>query len=220
MESNGKIRVLLADRHKVMRDGLKALFSNHPNIKIVGESDDAETARELVNNLRPDIVTLGINIGGDTALATVKELIRQIPEIRIIAHSVYLEREFICEMLKLGIFAYVHKEQNFSELIKAIDAVVRNEIYLCPGTAEVVMKNYLRGLSHFECSSQMSLTDRERGILKLLSEGRSSKQIANELQISTKTVDTHRRQIMNKLNLFSMPELTKYAIRCGLTSLN
>ena len=220
MEGNGKIKVFLTDGHRIMRDGLKALFSNHPNIRIVGEADNADMLRELVDTLTPDIVTLGINIGAVPALQIVRDLVKRIPKIRIIAHSVYLEREFICDMLKSGVFAYVHKEQDFSELLKAIDAVAHNEIYLCPTAADVVMKNYIRGLSHLEYSATASLTDRERGILKLLSDGRSSKQIAASLRISTKTVDTHRRQIMNKLKLFSVPELTKYAIRCGLTSLN
>jgi DNA-binding NarL/FixJ family response regulator len=220
VEVNSKIGLLLIDKHKIMRDGLKALFSNHPNIKIIGESDNPLIAGELVNNIEPQIVNLGINIDSTPVLESVKDLVRQFPKVKIIAHSVYLEREFICEMFKSGIFAYVHKEQNFSELLKAIDAVIHNEIYLCPGTSEVIMKNYFVGLSRFKSSLTTALTNRERRILKLLSEGCSSKQISHELHISSKTVDTHRRQIMNKLNMFSVPELTKYAIRCGLTSLN
>lgn len=220
MEINGKIKVLLTDSHKVMRDGLRALFNSQPNISVVGEADNPDMLSELVENLSPDIVTLGVNIGGEPVLQTVRELVSKLPKTKIVAHSVYAEREFICEMLKSGVFAYVHKQQDFSELLRAIEAVAHNEIYLCPIASDIVMKNYIKDLSSLDYSATLSLTDRERGILTLISEGRSSKQIASSLHISTKTVDTHRRQIMNKLKLFSIPELTKYAIRCGLTSLN
>jgi len=163
---------------------------------------------------------MGINISGTDSIDIVRKLVGQFPNIKIVAHSMYLEKLFISEMLKAGVCAYVYKGHDFNELLNAVDAAIHNKVYLCPNVASIVMDGYLKNLSHNSCSSELSLTNRERDILKLLTNGGSSKQIALNLHISTKTVDTHRRQIMNKLNLYSLPELTKYAIRCGLTSLN
>lgn len=220
VNNNGKIRVLLADDHKSMRDGLKALCSNQSDIEIVGEAESSETVGLLAQKVRPDVIMIGININGTNGIEIVRKLAREFPEIKIIAHSMYLEKAFVSEMLKAGISAYVHKEHAFSELLNAINAAVHDEVYLCPKVANVVMNGYLKDLSQKGSNSEISLTDREREVLKLLANGESSKQIAMKLHISTKTVDTHRRQIMNKLNLYNIPELTKYAIRCGLTSIN
>ena len=220
MNDNGQIKILLADDHEIMRDGLKALLKNHPDIKIVGEAENCETAGLMAEKVRPDVITIGINIAGNNGIDTVRKLIKEFPEIKIIAHSMYLEKAFVSEMLKAGISAYVHKEHAFTELLNAIKATAHNEVYLCPKVASIVMNGYLNDLSQNSSSSEASLTDREREVLTLLANGKSSKQIALNLHISTKTVDTHRRQIMNKLTLYSLPELTKYAIRCGLTSIN
>jgi DNA-binding NarL/FixJ family response regulator len=220
VSDNGKIRVLLADDHKSMRDGLKALCKEQSDIEIVGEIGSSEAIELMTQEVRPDIITIGININGTGDIEIAKKLAREFPEIKIIAHSMYLEKTFVSEMLKAGISAYVHKEHSFSELLNAINAAVHNEVYLCPKVASVVMNGYLKDLSQKGGNSEVSLTDREREVLKLLANGESSKQIAMKLHISTKTVDTHRRQMMNKLNLYSVQELTKYAIRCGLTSIN
>lgn len=220
MNDNGKIRILLADDHEVMRDGLKALFSNYPGIEIVGETDSGESLRLAAQELRPDIINLGINLTGSDSVEDVRKLASEFPNIKIIAHSMYLEKVFVSEMLKAGIFAYVYKGHNFSELLNAVNAAVNNEVYLCPKVAGILMNGYIKGLSKNVDSAEASLTDREYEVLKMLANGESSKQIALELHISTKTVDTHRRQIMNKLEVYSLPQLTKYAIRCGLTSVN
>ena len=203
-----------------MREGLKALFDNHSGMKIVGEVESAETIAVMVEKVNPDVINMGINISGTDSIDIVRKLVGQFPNIKIVAHSMYLEKLFISEMLKAGVCAYVYKGHDFNELLNAVDAAIHNKVYLCPNVASIVMDGYLKNLSHNSCSSELSLTNRERDILKLLTNGGSSKQIALNLHISTKTVDTHRRQIMNKLNLYSLPELTKYAIRCGLTSLN
>ena len=203
MDENGKIRILLADDHK-----------------IIGEVESAETIAVMVEKVNPDVINMGINISGTDSIDIVRKLVGKFPNIKIVAHSMYLEKLFISEMLKAGVCAYVYKGHDFNELLNAVDAAIHNKVYLCPNVASIVMDGYLKNLSHNSCSSELSLTNRERDILKLLTNGGSSKQIALNLHISTKTVDTHRRQIMNKLNLYSLPELTKYAIRCGLTSLN
>jgi DNA-binding NarL/FixJ family response regulator len=220
MNENGKIKILLTENQKIMRDGLKVLFNNHPRITIVGEADNLEAARQILHKLRPDIITVGMNINGINYIEHVKKLVKEFPDIRIIAHSAYVEKTFISQMLKAGTCAYVHKDETFAELIRAIDAAIHGDVYICPRIANIVMNGYLKGLAHNNSSSEESLTNREYEVLRLLAEGKSSKEIALTLHISTKTVDTHRRQIMNKINLFTIPELTKYAIRCGLTSIN
>ena len=220
MNENEKIKILLTDDHKVMRDGLKLLFNNHPHMTIVGEADNLEAAERIVQNIRPDIITIGMNIDGENYIDTIRRLSKEYPDVRIIAHSVFIEKTFVSEMLKAGTCAYVHKEETFSELVKAINAAIHGEVYLCPRIANIVMSGYLHGLAQSNSTHDVSLTCREREVLRLLANGKSSKEIALVLHISTKTVDTHRRQIMSKVNLFTIPELTKYAIRCGLTSIN
>jgi len=220
MEKKENIKVFLVEEHKVMRDGLKILMSNQPGISVVGEADNLNSTEEQVPQVRPDIITVGMNINGCNYIDIVKTLSKEFPDIRIIAHSAYIEKSFVSEMLKAGSCAYVHKNETFAELVKAIESAIRGDVYLCPRVANIVMKSYLKEFSQKDTSMDNSLTDRERDVLRLLADGKSSKEIALELYISTKTVDTHRRQIMNKVNLFSVPELTKYAIRCGLTSIN
>jgi DNA-binding NarL/FixJ family response regulator len=224
---NGQIRILLVDEHKIMREGLKALFDNYISsqngschFKIVGEADNSQTAGSLAHELLPDVITIGVNISGSDGFETIRKLSKEFPSAKIIAHSMYIEKNFIREMLKAGSTAYVLKEYNFGELLKAIDAAVHNQVYLCPKAADIVMNGYLKNLAHNGHRSETALSDRQREVLKLLADGKSSKQMALELHISTKTIDTHRRQIMNKLKLYTAPELTKFAIRCGLTSLN
>ena len=219
MEINEKIKILLVDEHKIMRDGLRLLFNDHPKFQVVGEADNLNTIEQLVQKVTPDIITIGMNIDGDSYIDIVKKLSKEFPDTGIIAHSAYNEKSFVSEMLKAGCKAYVHKNENFSELVKAIETVFNGDIYLCPRVANIVMDSYLQEFSPKK-PLETSLTERERDVLKLLADGKSSKEIALSLYISTKTVDTHRRQIMNKINLFSVPELTKYAIRCGLTSIN
>jgi two-component system, NarL family, response regulator NreC len=220
INDNVKIKILLTDDHKIMRDGLKVLFHNHPRMTIIGEADNLESAIKIAQTLKPDIITMGMNIDGVNYFDIVRKLVKEFPEIKIVAHSVYIEKTFVSEMLKAGTYAYVHKEEAFAELVKAIDSAVRGDVYLCPRISNIFMKGYIHGLVCNNNMSEVTLTERERSVLKLLAEGKSSKEVALALHISTKTVDTHRRQIMNKINIFTVPELTKYAIRCGLTSIN
>lgn len=220
MSNNEKIKVFLIDEHKVMRDGLRILLSNHPRMSVVGEADSLNTTEQLVQKVKPDVITIGMNIDGGNYINIVKKLSKEFPDIRIIAHSAFNEKTFVSEMLKAGSCAYVHKNETFSELVKAIEAAIDGDVYLCPRIANIVMSSYLQKFSQKNSLMEAALTERERDVLRLLADGKSSKEIALELYISTKTVDTHRRQIMSKINLFSVPELTKYAIRCGLTSIN
>lgn len=219
MDGNGKIKIMLADNHQIMRDGLKLLLGSQTNMQVVADVSNATEAGRLNHIVNPDVITIGVNLTGTNGLNTIREFTQQFPQAKIIAHSAYLEKEFVSEMFRAGAIAYVHKEDDFSELLKAINAAICNEVYLCPRAANIVMNGYLKNLSDKNGHSNNSLTEREIQVLKLLANGKSSKQIALEIHVSFKTVDTHRRQIMSKLGLYSLPELTKYAIRCGLTSI-
>ena len=139
MDNNGKIKILLTDDHKVMRDGLKVLFNSHPNMTIVGEADNLKAAEQIVQRVRPDIITIGMNIDGDNYIDAVKALVKEFPDIRIVAHSAYNEKEFVSQILKAGTIAYVHKEDTFTELVKAVDAAIHGHLYLCPRIANIVM---------------------------------------------------------------------------------
>ena len=218
MNTNGKITVLLADDQQIMRDGLKSLLQACAGINVVGEADGPAIVAELASRIKPDVVNLGINLAGPEAIDSIRRLAQDLPEVKIVAHSIYLEKAFVREVLRAGAHAYVHKQHPFTELLKAINCVVQNRLYLCPKTASVVMNGYLEDLSQ-NGSNGTALTNREKEVLKLLANGKNSKQIALELHLSAKTVDTHRRQVMNKLHIHNLPQLTKYAIRCGLTSL-
>lgn len=220
MESSTKIKILLTDDHKIMRDGLKVLFNNHPRMTIIGEADNLETTRQLAHQLRPDIITVGMNIDGVNHIDIVTKLAKEFPDIRIVAHSAYTENSFVSEILKAGTCAYVHKEEAFSELVKAIENALLGNVYLCPRIAKTLMGGYIQELTHNSFLSQTPLTEREREVLRLIADGKSSKETGLALHISTKTVDTHRRQIMNKTHKYTIPELTKYAIRCGLSTIN
>jgi DNA-binding NarL/FixJ family response regulator len=159
-------------------------------------------------------------VAGINGVEAARRFSQEFPDVRIVAHSMYLERAFVVETLKAGASGYVHKSQSFPELLRSIRAVVGNEVYLCPRSTSVVVNGYLKGAEAGSESANGELTSREQEVLRLLADGKSSKQVALELHISTKTVDTHRRQIMTRLGLYSLAELTKYAIRCGLTSID
>lgn len=148
-----------------------------------------------------------------------RQIVTGAPEVKVIALSVHSDRRFITEMLKAGASGYVIKDCSFEELVQAIRAVMANRIYLSPGIADKVIKDYVRFLPHTDFSVFSILTEREREVLQLIAEGKNTKEIASSLHVSVKTVETHRKRIMDKLDIHSIAELTKYAIREGLTSI-
>jgi DNA-binding NarL/FixJ family response regulator len=185
---------------------------------VVGEAENSATAIRLAHELKPDVILIDVNMSGMNGIDTTRQISKALPNVKIVALSMYSQRTFATEMLRAGASGYVLKYHAFSELIKAIKAVVDDEIYLCPRTTNIIVGDYIQSRSGGGGSSDTSLTKRERDVLKLLADGKNTKQIALELHISTKTVDSHRRHIMSKLDLYSLPELTKHAVCCGLTS--
>lgn len=213
------INVFLADDHKFIRDGLRTLLEKHPAIKIVGEAEDGRVAVRMVNTLKPDIVILDVAMPELNGIEAARQIIADHPDIKIIALSMHSDRRFVAEMLKAGASAYLSKDYVFDELESVIRTVVADKIYLSPDISGVVVENYVRQTAKPEPSAFSVLSDREREVLQLLAEGKTAKEIAEELNVSIKTVETHRTNIMNKLDIHRLAELTKYAVREGLTSL-
>ena len=212
------MKVLIAEDHGVVRQGLRALIENEPDIEVVGEAEDGLKVVELAKQLLPDVVLMDItmpNLNGVEATRFIRE---DNPNIQIIALSVHFDRHFVMEMLRAGASGYVLKSYLFDEVLRALRTVEAGRHYLSPKITEIVLDDYIPLISKAQEASRELLTTRERHIVQLLAEGKTTKQIALHLHVSPKTVDSNRRQVMDKLGISTVAELTKYAIREGLTS--
>lgn len=212
-------RILLADDHKITREGLRSLLDKQPDMEVVAEAEEGRTAVRLACKLLPNVVIMDVTMPDLNGVEATRRIVSESPDVKVIALSMHSDSLFVTEMLQSGASGYLLKDCAFEELARAIRTVVAGQTYLSPGISGVVVNDYLHCLSKVEFSDSDALTDREREVLQLLAEGKSTKQIALKLHISVKTVETHRRQIMNKLDIHTVAELTKYAIRKGLTSL-
>ena len=213
------IRIILADDHKITRQGLRSLIDENNDMEVIAEAENGRDAVELTKQLRPDIVIMDVSMPDLNGVEATRQIIQDNPQMRIIALSMHSDTLFVSEMLKSGASGYLLKDCAFEELEQAIRTVNESKAYLSPSISGIIVEDYLHRLSKAELSSTEVLTDREREVLQLIAEGQSTKQIALKLHISAKTVETHRRQIMNKLDMHTVAELTKYAIRKGLTAL-
>jgi DNA-binding NarL/FixJ family response regulator len=229
MLSSEKISIILVDNQRIMCDGLRALFKSQPDMEVVGEARDSTEAVQISRELRPDVIVIDVNISGLNDISSVRHISQELPDVKIVALSMYPRKSFISELLRAGASGYVLKNHTFSELIKAIKVVMANDVYLCPKTISVVVGDYVRcrsggsgstGRGPFNDidSSDELLTDRERKVLELIADGKSSKEIARIIEMSVKTVDARRRRIMQKLGIESIAGLVKYAIRLGMTN--
>ena len=215
------IRILIADDHAVVRQGLCSLLGQEPGMTVVGEVADGRSAVRLSTELAPDVVIMDITMPDMNGIEATHQIKTTSPGIKVVALSIHSDRRMVARMLAAGASAYLTKDSPFEELTRALRTVIGNQTYLSPPIADTVTKEYVRRLLKEDESSSPApdLSDREREVLQLLAEGNSTKQVASELHVSDKTVETHRRQIMRKLNLHSLAKLTKFAIREGLTSL-
>ncbi len=213
------MRILIADDHGIVRQGLRALLEEEGGFEIVGEAEDGSEVVELAAKLRPDVIIIDVSMPKVNGIEATRLIIEKTPSAKIVALSTYSKRSFVAEMLKAGALGYVLKSYLFDELIRAIHTVADNKHYLSPQITDVLIEDYMDQSSEAAGADSKKLTDRERRMLQLLADGQSTKEIAFSLNISPKTADANRRQIMKKLGIFSIAELTKYAIREGLTSL-
>ncbi len=214
------IRVVLADDHKIVRDGLRSLVEKQPDMEVIGEADNGRMALELVKQLRPTVVVMDIAMPDLNGIEATRQIVAEVPGIKVVALSMHSDRQFVVRMLEAGASGYLLKNGAFKELARAIHTVVAGQTYLCPEITGVVLEELVHNLPQNGSSAHTVLTPRQREVLQLLAEGNNTKQIALRLHVSVSTVETHRRQIMDKLELFSLAELVKYAIRQGIASLD
>jgi len=213
------LKIILADDHSIMREGLRALLEKQPDIEVLAEAENGRTAVELSRDLKPDVVIIDIAMPDLNGIEATRRITTESPGVKVIALSMHSDRKFVREMLSAGASGYMLKDSAFEELDKALRTVMNNQTYLSLGIADTVVKDYLGNLVTNESATSIALTNKEREVLQLFAEGKTTKQIASLLFVSIKTIETHRKQIMYKLGLNSIAELTKYAIREGLTSL-
>ena len=213
------IQVLLVDDHAIIREGLRSLLEKQPELEVIADTDDGRKAIELVRELLPNIVIMDITMPGLNGIEATRQITAEFPQVKVIALSIYSKRRFVADMLSAGATGYILKECLFDELVQAIKAVAAGGRYLSPRITDVVVSDYVKRLSASANSPFEALKAREREVLQLVAEGKSTKQIALDLHVSTKTIEANRRQIMEKLNIYNVAELTKYAVREGLTTL-
>ncbi len=214
-----KIKIVVADDHQIMREGLKALIEKQPDMEVAAEAQDGLTATKLARKLLPHIVIMDIGMPELNGIDATREIVAENKDVKIIALSMHSDRRFVLEMLKAGASGYLLKDSAFEELVSAVHTVMTGQSYLSPRITDIVVKEYLHNLPRNDSTAFTILTQREREVLQHLAEGKTTKQIASTLHLSVKTVETHRQQIMDKLQIRSVAELTKYAIREGITSL-
>ena len=213
------IKILLAEDHRIVREGLRALIEKQKDMEVVAEAKNGRSTVQLARKLVPDIVIMDITMPELNGIEATRQILAKAPGIKVIALSMHSDRRFVLEILSAGASGYLLKDCAFEELAQAIRIVTANQTYLSAKISKIVIKDYVRRLLLNNAPVSSILTAKEREILQLLAEGKATKEIASRLEISIKTVDTHRKSIMNKLDIHSIAELTKYAIRSGLTSL-
>jgi two-component system, NarL family, response regulator NreC len=214
------IKVLLADDHEIFRDGLRTLIEKEAGMEVVAEAENGRKIIKLAEKLSPDVIVMDITMPDLNGIEATRRIIAGKPHVKVIALSMHSDRRFVLGMLEAGAAGYLLKDCAFGELANAIRQVAAGNSYLSPKIADVVVKEYLNRGSQSASAGGAKLTSREREILQLLAEGLPTREIAGHINLSIKTIETHRRNIMEKLNMRSVAELTKYAVREGLVALN
>jgi two-component system, NarL family, response regulator NreC len=209
------LRILLADDHAMLRDGVRMVLEAQPGFRVVGTADNGRDAVRLAHELQPDIAVLDVAMPEINGLEATKEIRELSPDTEIVILSMHEGQEYLREALRAGASGYVLKRAAAKELVGAIQAIRRGESYLDPALTRTLISDYVRQVERDD-EAPDSLTDRELEVLKLVAEGMTNRQIALQLNISIKTVQTHRANLMDKLNLHDRTELVRYAIRRGL----
>jgi two-component system response regulator NreC len=216
-----KTRILLADDHTIVRQGLKAILEGEPDIEVVGEAADGREAVRKAATLAADVVVMDVSMPRMNGIEATARIARDSPRARVIALTMHNSEEYIYSLLKAGARGYLLKESASSDLVEAIRSVRRNGTYLHPTVSPKVVSEYLKRpdpRTRAAMPTRESLTSREREILQLIAEGHTNKEIAGHLGLSVKTVEAHRTRIMQKLRIHNVAGLTRYAISHGITS--
>jgi DNA-binding NarL/FixJ family response regulator len=210
------IRIVLADDHAIVRHGLSRSFQSESDIDVVGQARDGHTTVEIVRELSPDIVVMDIGMPDLNGVEATRQIVKEMSRVKIIGLSMHSGDKYVREMFRAGASGYLLKDCPFEELVDAIKTVADGKTYVSPSIGEMVVKDYISKDGEQESAFSV-LSQREREVLQLLVEGKTTKQAAKRLHISPKTVEAHRLRIMNKLDIDNVAQLTKYAIQEGLT---
>lgn len=214
------IKILLADDHEIVRYGLRCLIEEQPDMEVVGDAVNGRTAINLAHQLKPDVVIMDISMPDMNGIEATRRIRKEIPDTKVIVLSMHHKRQFVIDMLKAGVSGYILKTKVHGDLIRAIKAAVAGEVYLSSKITGIMAHDVMSRLPTSEKSAYAILTPREREVLQLISEGKSTKESALHLNVSIKTIESTRRQIMQKLDIHNVADLTKYAINEGITSLD
>ena len=213
------VKVLLADDHKIVREGIHSLLDKQTGMEVVAEAENGHAAVKLAQQLKPDVVIMDISMPDMNGIEATRRIKANAPSVKVLALSIHSHRRFVAEMLRAGASGFLLKDCAFEELAKAIRCAMDDQVYLTPTITGIVIEDYLQRLPSTKTAASVALTSREREVLQLVAEGYTTKEIATRLDLSTRTVDTYRHQVMDKLDIFTVAGLTKYAVREGLTSL-
>ncbi len=212
-------KILLADDHIILRQGLRSVLEKEFRLDVIGEANNGREAIELVKKLKPDIVIMDVSMPDMNGVEATRHITTESPQVKVIALSMHTDKQFVYDMLNAGASGYLLKQCAYDEVQHAINTILRNKKYISPDITGVVIQDYVEHKSLNQSKEADHLTSKEREILQMVAEGKSTKEIALVLHVSIPTVETHRRNIMEKLQLHSVADLTKYAIRIGLTTL-
>ena len=212
-------RIIIAEDHTILREGLKSLLCSSPNLEIVGEAEDGREAIRCVEKFKPDLILMDLSMPRMNGMDAIREIKKRFSGTKILVLTVHKTEEYILATLKAGADGYVLKDATHAELMMAVKNVLSGKYYISPGISEKVIEGYLEGRKTLKTrTSWETLTQREREILKLIAEGYKNKEIADDLCISVKTVEKHRANLMEKLDLHNVQALTTYAIEKGIVS--
>jgi len=216
---NRPIRIILADDHQIVRQGLRILLEAEPDMEVIAEADNGRKVLKQAQELVPDVIIMDLSMPELNGIEATRQILSGAPDVKIVALSMHSDSLFVLNMIKSGASGYLLKDCALEELVKAIRTVVDQKTYLSPGVSDIVIRDFVTGWQTTSSSAFSVLSPREREVLQLMAEGKSTNQIADGLCVSVKTVEAHRKQVMTKQGIHSVAELTKYAIRQGLTSL-